>query len=116
MADDQEQETAGVLVFGLTGELLLQIVHLLAVQVCVDLHVEPFMSNRIIQAWSTEEKSLCLPIVLRILDMEATSCLVGGCSRSRLFTMTADPSLFLQRNIWQTNYQLNLTLYEIGFI
>ena len=44
VADDQDQETAGVLVFGLTGELLLQIVHLLAVQVSVDLHVEPFMS------------------------------------------------------------------------
>ena len=45
VADDQDQETAGVLVFGLTGELLLQIVHLLAVQVGVDLHVKPFMSN-----------------------------------------------------------------------
>ena len=48
VADDQDQETAGVLVFGLTGELLLQIVHLLAVQVCVDLHVKPFRSNSII--------------------------------------------------------------------
>ena len=47
VADDQEQETAGVFVFVLTGELLLQIVHLFAVQVGVDLHVKPFMSNRI---------------------------------------------------------------------
>ena len=31
VADDQEQETAGVFVFVLTGELLLQIVHLFAV-------------------------------------------------------------------------------------
>jgi len=41
VADDQEQETAGVFVFVLTGELLLQIVHLFAVQVGVDLHVKP---------------------------------------------------------------------------
>ena len=41
VADDQEQEAAGVLVFVLTGELLLQIVHFLAVQVRVDLNVKP---------------------------------------------------------------------------
>ena len=49
VADDQEQEAAGVLVFVLTGELLLQVVHLLAVQVRVDLNIKPFMSNLIIQ-------------------------------------------------------------------
>ena len=52
MADDQEQEAAGVLVFVLTGELLLQVVHLLAVQVRVDLNIKPFMSILIIQEWS----------------------------------------------------------------
>ena len=48
VADDQEQETAGVLVAVLTGELLLQVVHLLAVQVIVDLNLKPFRSNMII--------------------------------------------------------------------
>ena len=41
VADDEEQEAAGVSVLVFLCELPLQVVHLLAVQVLIDLNIEP---------------------------------------------------------------------------
>ena len=42
VADDEEQEAAGVSVLVFLCELPLQVVHLLAVQVLIDLNIEPY--------------------------------------------------------------------------